>query len=96
MPADYVVDVTSEITQDGMTMVSVGGHLERPDLRSLAEEITDAVTAAGWTVGMTSGMGEDVQLITASRDDDDLQVSMTAVPGTSCFDVVITLVVEGS
>ena len=95
VPADYVVDVTSEVTQDDLTLVSVGGHLERTDLRSLAEEITDAVTAAGWTIEMTSGMGEEVQLIAASRGDDDLQVSMTATPGSSRFDVVITLSVDG-
>ena len=95
VPADYVVDVTSEITDGDRTLVSVAGHLERDDLRSLTEEISTAVTRAGWTIGMSTGMGQDVQLIAASRGDDELQVSMTAVPGTSRFDVVITLAVDG-
>jgi hypothetical protein len=95
VPSDFVVDATSQITQDGVTLISAAGHLERDDLRALTEELTSAVTAAGWTIEMSYGMGEDVQMIAASRGDDDLQVSMTAVPGTSRFDVVITLVVEG-
>lgn len=44
---------------------------------------------------MTSGMGEEVQLIAASRGDDDPQVSTTAALGSSHFDVVITLSVDG-
>jgi hypothetical protein len=94
VPADFVVDVTSEIADGDRTLVSVAGHLERDDLRALVEEISSAVTAAGWTIDMSTGMGEDVQLIAASRGDDELQVSMTAVPGTSRFDVVITLAVD--
>lgn len=94
VPVDYVVDVTSEMTDGDRTLVSVGGHLERDDLRSLTEEMTSAVTRAGWTIDMSTGMGEDVQLIAASRGEEQLQVSMTAVPGTSRFDVVITLSVD--
>jgi hypothetical protein len=94
VPPDLVVDVTSEITDGDRTLVSVAGHLERDDLTSLTEEISTAVTRAGWTIDMSTGMGEDVQLIAASRGDDELQVSMTAVPGTSRFDVVITLALE--
>jgi hypothetical protein len=94
VPSDYVVDATSEIAQDGLTLTSAVGHLERDDLRSLTEELTSTVTAAGWTIVMSSSMGDDVHLIAARRGDDDLQVSMTAVPGTSRFDVVITLSVD--
>ena len=95
MPADYVVDVTSEITDGSTTLVSVAGHLERAGLATLAAELTAAITAAGWTIGMTSGISEEVQLIAASRGDGDLQVSMTATPGSSRFDVLIPLSVNG-
>ena len=90
-----MVDVTSEIADGSTTLVSVAGHLERADLRALTAELTSAITAAGWTIDMTSGISGEVQLIAASRADDDLQVSMTAAPGSSRFDVVITLSVDG-
>lgn len=97
VPADYAVDATSEVTQDERTLVSATGHLEREDLASLTEEFADAVTAAGWTIDMTTGMGDEVQLIAASRGDDQLQVSMTATEGEPRrFDVVITLSLSGS
>jgi len=96
VPADYAVDATSEVTQQGTTLVSATGHLERDDLASLTEELTAAVTAAGWTIDMTTGMGDEVQLIAVSRGDDQLQVSMTATEGEARrFDVVITLSLGG-
>lgn len=67
----------------------------RSAAREVAAGVTSAIAAAGWTIGMTSGMGEEVQLIAASRGDDDPQVSTTAALGSSHFDVVITLSVDG-
>ena len=96
VPADYVVDVTAEVVEGGTTFVSVSGHLERDDLASLTEELTAAVTAAGWTIDLTSGMGDEVQLIAASRGDEMLQISITATDGTSRFDVIINVSADGS
>jgi hypothetical protein len=91
VPADFSVDFVSDVTEGGNTFVSVSGHLERSDLESLREEITAAVTSAGWTVVMSYSMGAEMHLISASRGDQELQVSMSAVAGTTRFDVVITL-----
>jgi hypothetical protein len=94
VPADYVVDFTSTLAEGGTTFVSVAGHLERGDLGSLADELTSAVTSSGWTVAMSYRMGEEAQLIGASRDDREMQISITAVPGSSRFDVIINVSVD--
>jgi hypothetical protein len=96
LPADYAVDYASTTTDGANTLVSVSGHLERSDLKALVDELTTAITAAGWTIVMSYGAGEDLQLIGASRDDQEMQVSMTATPGTSRFDVIVSLItIEG-
>jgi hypothetical protein len=95
VPADYVVDFTSTVTDGATVFVSVSGHLERSDLRTLTEELTTAVTLARWNVEMSYTMGADVHLIGASRGDQQLQVSITAVPGSSRFDVIINVSGDG-
>lgn len=69
VPSDQLVDFTSAMTDGRMTFVSVCGHVERDDLRSLTNELTAAVTSALWTIVTSFGSGEDKQLIVASRDD---------------------------
>jgi hypothetical protein len=94
VPADYVVDVTSSVTDGTTTFVSVSGHLERRDLRSLTEELSTAITSAGWTIVTSFTSGEDVQLIGAERDGELLQVSIAAESGSSRFDIVINVSVD--
>jgi len=91
VPADYVVDFTSTVTDGRTTFVSVSGQLERDDLASLTDELTTAVTTAGWTIVMSFSSGEDVQLIGANRGDQELQISITTEPGSSRFDVTINV-----
>jgi hypothetical protein len=91
VPADYSVDFTSTVTDGTTSFVSVSGHLERSDLRTLTEELTGAITAAGWTVVMSFSSGENGQLIGASRDDQELQISIVTEPGSSRFDVIINV-----
>jgi hypothetical protein len=91
VPADYSVDFTSTVTDGRITFVSVSGHVERDDLRSLTEELTTAVTSAGWTIVTSFSSGDDVQLIVASRDDQEMQVSIASETGSSRFDIVINV-----
>lgn len=95
VPDDHVVDFTSSVTDGGLIFVSVGGHLERDDIGALNEELTSAITGAGWTIVTSFSSGEDARLIGAKRGDQQLQVSIA--PGTepSRFDVVINVSAEG-
>lgn len=69
VPSDQLVDFTSAMTDGRMTFVSVYGHVERDNLRSLTNELTAAVTSELRTIVTSFGSGEDKQLIVASRDD---------------------------
>jgi hypothetical protein len=92
LPADIEVAFTSTLLDNGNSIVSFSGFLVRDDLAALVTEVTDAITAAGWTVINTYSVGTDIQIVSAARDDQQLEVAMTPAPGRPGFDLVINLV----
>jgi len=92
LPADIEVAFSSTLIDNGNSVVSFSGFLERDGLAGLVTEITDAIVAAGWTVVNTYSVGGDIQIVSATRRDQQLEVAMTPAAGRPGFDLMINLV----
>jgi len=91
LPGDLEVTSDTTMTEGANTLTAITGFVPRSDDAALIEELTAAITEAGWTITMNYGVDEGVRVLAAEREGDVLNVAVTPAASGQGFDLAISV-----